>query len=67
MAKKKTLGYEDALHKLEQIMGKVENEEIPVDQLTDLVNESMELLKICKAKLKGAENKIETSFKELED
>lgn len=67
MAKKKEIGYEEALKQLESLLVKVENEDIPIDQLTKMVDESMELLKLCKAKLKGAEDKIEASFKALED
>jgi exodeoxyribonuclease VII small subunit len=67
MAKSKKLGYEESLLKLEEILNRVENEEIPIDQLTELVNESMELLKNCKAMLKGAEKKVEDAFNEMED
>jgi exodeoxyribonuclease VII small subunit len=67
MAKKKQLGYEESLHKLEEILHKVENEEIPIDQLTELVNESMGLLKNCKAMLKGTEKKVEDAFNEMEE
>jgi len=67
MAKKKKLGYEESLHKLEEILNRVEHEEIPIDQLTELVNESMELLKNCKTMLKGAESKVESAFNEMEE
>ncbi|WKK84879.1 exodeoxyribonuclease VII small subunit [Marivirga arenosa] len=67
MAKKKKLGYEESLHKLEEILNKVENEDIPIDQLTAYVNESMELLKNCKAMLKNAENRVEGAFNDLEE
>jgi exodeoxyribonuclease VII small subunit len=67
MAKKKKLGYEESLNKLEEILKRVENEEIPIDQLTELVNESMNLLKNCKAMLKGTEQRVEEAFHDLED
>ena len=67
MAKKKTLGYEESLSKLEEILNKVENEDIPIDQLTSLVNESMELLRSCRTMLKGAESKVDNAFNETED
>ncbi|ADR20929.1 hypothetical protein MATR_14450 [Marivirga tractuosa] len=67
MAKKKELGYEESLRKLEEILHRVENEEIPIDQLTELVSESMGLLKNCKSMLKGAESKVEEAFNEMED
>lgn len=67
MAKKKKLGYEESLQKLESILEKVEKEEIPMDQLSELVKESMELLKNCKAMLKGTEKEVEDAFNEMED
>lgn len=67
MAKSKKLGYEESLQKLEGILHKVENEEIPIDQLTALVNESMDLLKNCKSMLKGAEKRVEDAFNDMEE
>ncbi len=66
MAKKKEIGYEEARKSLDELLYKIENEDIPVDQLTAMVDESMELLKICKAKLRGAEEKIDHSFHGLD-
>lgn len=67
MAKSKKLGYEESLQKLEGILERVENEEIPIDQLTELVHESMDLLRNCKSMLKGAEKKVEGAFTDMED
>jgi exodeoxyribonuclease VII small subunit len=67
MAKNKKLGYEESLQKLEGILHRVENEEIPIDQLTELVNESMDLLKNCKSMLKGAEKRVEDAFNNMEE
>ncbi|WKV11047.1 exodeoxyribonuclease VII small subunit [Marivirga harenae] len=67
MAKSKKLGYEESLQKLEDILKKVENEEIPIDQLTELVKESMNLLKNCKSMLKGAEKEVDIAFSDLEE
>ena len=52
---------------VDQLLNEVENEEVPIDKLTDLVDESMQLLKNCKSMLKGAENKVESAFNEMED
>ncbi|GAA5028852.1 hypothetical protein GCM10011506_13860 [Marivirga lumbricoides] len=67
MAKKKEIGYEEALKSLEALLYKIENDDIPMDKLSAMVDESMELLKICKAKLRGAEEKVEQSFHELDN
>ncbi|MBK6264885.1 exodeoxyribonuclease VII small subunit [Marivirga sp. S37H4] len=66
MAKKKEIGYEEALKSLESLLDDIENKDIPIDELSKMVDESMELLKICKAKLRGAEGKIEHAFQELD-
>ncbi len=66
MAKKKEIGYEEARKSLDNLLYKIENEDIPIDQLTSMVDESMELLKICKSKLRGAEEKIDSSFQQLD-
>ncbi len=67
MAKKKEIGYEEARKSLDNLLYKIENEDIPIDQLSSMVDESMELLKICKSKLRGAEEKIDHSFQELDN
>ncbi len=66
MAKKKEMGYEEALKSLESLLHNIENKDIAIDELTDMVDESTALLKICKTKLKGAEEKIDDSFLELD-
>jgi exodeoxyribonuclease VII small subunit len=66
MAKKKEPGYEAARKSLDTLLHKIENEDIPIDQLSTIVDESMELLKICKSKLRGAEEKIDQSFQEID-
>ena len=66
MAKKKEIGYEEALKSLEGLLDKIENKDVPIDKLSEMVDESMELLKICKTKLRGAEEKIDKSFQELD-
>lgn len=67
MAKKKEIGYEEALKSLEALLYKIENEDVPIDELSAMVDESMELLKICKSKLRGTEEKVEKSFHELDN
>lgn len=63
------LKYTDAVLKLDDIIRKIENEEIDVDELSDKVKEAVVLIKLCKGKIDKAElevKKIVEGF-EVED
>jgi len=47
MADKK-LKYEDAISELEEIVDKIENADISVDELSEKVKRASELIKVCK-------------------
>ncbi len=51
--------FEAALESLEEIVGAMENGELPLDQLIERYEEGMRLVKICQEKLAEAEQKIE--------
>lgn len=57
MAKKVT--YSSALKELEDILEKIENDELDVDSLMEKVKRATELLKICKTKLHSTQSEIE--------
>lgn len=61
MAEKK-LTYKKALLRLEEIVGKIENDEPEVDELSVLVKEASELVKKCKEKLKVTEDELESAL-----
>ena len=67
MAKKKEISYEAAIKELEQLLAKVEGEEVNIDELSDLVKRSVGLIKTCKDKLKGIESEIDDSLTQLDD
>lgn len=50
--------YGKAIKKLDEIISKIENEEIDVDELSDKVTEAVELIKICKDKIEKAELEV---------
>ena len=52
------LKYEKAIQKLEDIVEKIESEEIDVDELSDKVKEAVELIKVCKTKIQKAELEV---------
>ncbi len=58
MAEKKEKSFEENLEKLENIVKKLENGDIPLDDAINEFNEAMKLAKICDDKLKSAEESL---------
>ena len=50
--------YTKAVQKLDEIIAKIESEEIDVDELSVKVKEAVELIKVCKAKIDKAEMEV---------
>lgn len=53
------LKFEEALNKLEKIVNRLEEEELPLDEMIKLFEEGMKLSKYCNEKLLAAQKKIE--------
>lgn len=64
-AKKAT--YSEAMAEIEDILEKIENEELDVDELTEKVKRVSTLLKFCKDKLTKTNEQVEQILKEMED
>lgn len=47
--------YNKAIKRLEEIIAKIENEEIDVDELSEKVKEAVELITACKERIEKAE------------
>lgn len=54
----KDMSFEDALRELEQVVGKLERGEVPLDESIALYERGAALKKRCEAKLKEAEEKV---------
>ena len=52
------LTFEESLEKLEEIVNKLENGDVPLDDAIDEFNNAMQLVKICNDKLTAAEESI---------
>lgn len=52
------LSFEESLEKLEEIVNKLENGDVPLDEAIDEFNNAMQLVKICNKKLESAEESI---------
>ena len=58
MAEKKKENLEEMFNDLEELIGKMENEEITLEQTFDLYNNGMELLKKCNLSIDEVEKKV---------
>lgn len=59
MAKKKEkIAFEEALNRLEQLVGRLEDTNVPLDEAVDCFAEAMEMSNVCSQKLNEAEQKI---------
>ena len=58
MAKKTVERYQSAMEELQDILSKLEAEEISVDELATKVERASELLKWCDARLRDTEEKV---------
>jgi exodeoxyribonuclease VII small subunit len=63
---KKEISYKDAICEIEDIIGKMENEEMDVDELTSKVKRAALLLKFCREKLFDTESEVDKIIKEIE-
>jgi exodeoxyribonuclease VII small subunit len=67
MAKEKEaeiLSFEEAMEQLEQLVGKLENGDVPLEKAIDLFQEGMKLSHLCSQKLEQVERKIEILVEE---
>ena len=54
----KEMKYEEALRQLEDIVEKMENDELDIDQLSDQLKKAKKLVKLCKDKLTKTDAEI---------
>ena len=64
---KKTLTYQVAIEELEDILFKMENNELEIDNLSVQVKRASELISFCKTKLKSTEKDVEKILDKMED
>lgn len=61
---KQEVKYEQAVSELEQIVNKMENEELDIDQLSEQLKRAKELVKLCKDKLTKTDEEIKKLLEE---
>ncbi|MBE6497595.1 MAG: exodeoxyribonuclease VII small subunit [Methanobrevibacter sp.] len=61
------LSFEESLEKLEEIVNKLENGDVPLDEAITEFNKAMNLVKSCNEKLEAAEESIAKIVKDNGD
>ncbi len=64
---KKKISYREAVEEIEDILSKIENEELDVDELSDQVKRVSSLIKICKEKLFKTQEEVEQILDEIDE
>ena len=60
----RTMNYETAVERLEEIVKKMENDELDVDQMAQQLKEAQQLIRLCKDKLTKVDAEIREVMKE---
>ena len=60
MAKKRELTYCEAINEIEATLQRFRNEELSVDELTESVKRTSELITLCKTRLKSVEEELKS-------
>ena len=63
----KKISYTEAMDEIEDILERIENDELDVDELAEKVKRVSTLLKTCKDKLTKTNIQVEQILKEMED
>jgi exodeoxyribonuclease VII small subunit len=58
MATENKLSFEEAMNKLEQIVDRLEEGDVPLEEAIQFYKEGMELSKLCHDKLKSVEEQL---------
>ena len=61
------LSFEESLEKLEEIVNKLENGDVPLDDAIEEFKKAMDLVKICNDKLNTAEESIAKIVKDNDE
>ncbi|MEE4197598.1 MAG: exodeoxyribonuclease VII small subunit [Bacteroidales bacterium] len=62
----KELSYNEAINEIEDILSKIENEELDVDELSSKVKRVSVLIKKCKKKLTETEDQVQKILEDIE-
>ena len=52
------IGFTDGMRELEEILGRIEGEDVDLDRLAEELRRAAELLEVCRAKIRRAELEV---------
>ena len=55
--------YEEAMHQLQEIVRKMENDELDIDQMSEQLKRAQELIRLCRDKLMKTDEEIRNLLK----
>ncbi|HDP55471.1 MAG TPA: exodeoxyribonuclease VII small subunit [Bacteroidetes bacterium] len=64
---KKSITYAEAIAEIEEIVEKIEGNELDIDNLAQNVKRVAELIKFCKTKLRATEEEVEHILKDFDE
>lgn len=64
---KKKISYQEAIEEVEDILSRIENEELDVDDLSEKVKRVHTLIKFCKEKLFKTEEEVEKILNDIDE
>ena len=65
MSEESGLSFKDALAELEEILGRIEREDVDLDGLAAELSRASELLTVCRGKIRKAEVEVDNIVEEL--
>ena len=57
--------YDDSITELQEILSSLQNDELSIDDLTNTIKRSTELLELCNSKLKSTEKEVNLVIQKL--
>jgi len=67
MSEQITLNYKEAMKEIEEIVAKLEDNQLDVDELSEKVKRVSELIAFCKSKLRETEEEVEKVLDAIEE
>ena len=65
MSSSETMGYRDAVERIEEIVDELDNDRLDIDHLSDMVREAAGLLHLCRERLGSTEAQVGLVLKEM--
>jgi len=59
------MNYDDSITELQEILSSLQNDELSIDDLTNTIKRSTELLELCNSKLKSTEKEVNLVIQKL--